>query len=391
MIVSRLCEDDLSTVLVNPAGWTTHLERFVRNKIGALENRMVTFDGERSLLSTARFKQRGFESVNGAWPDAIVLHWLGNSSLSIEQIGRLSRLKRPIFWVLHDMWPFCGAEHYALPGLDHRFREGYTKENRPAGERGPDINLATWKRKNRSWRTPIRLIAPSNWMAAQARESRLMGRWPLTVIPYPLDIDWWGALSKNAARQILGIPPRKHVLLYGAVGGAKDPRKGADLLEASLGHLDGQLDQTGKDLSIYLFGGDGLKSAPNRLKIHGLPFLDDEALRLYYSAADAVIVPSKQDNLPQVAMEAMASGAPVIGFNVGGLPDLVTHGHSGLLVEPFSTRLLAEAIWSVVRSPSLQQKLAIGARAASQRWQPVRIAQEYLETLDCPPPPKTRR
>ena len=83
------------------------------------------------------------------------LHWLGDNTISIEEVGKL---KGPIFWTLHDQWPFCGAEHYTHPpfnkeGLqinDFRYRQNYSSKSRIFDEKGFDLNRWTWQRKKRS-------------------------------------------------------------------------------------------------------------------------------------------------------------------------------------------------------------------------------------------------
>ena len=120
------------------------------------------------------------------------LHWLGDSTLSIEEIGRL---RCPVLWTLHDQWPFSGAEHYApLPGSGsdlaalERFTSGYEQETSPALERRCDLNRWTWQRKQCSWRQSMTLICPSQWMADCVQRSSLMGDWPCHVIPNPLNV-----------------------------------------------------------------------------------------------------------------------------------------------------------------------------------------------------------
>ena len=94
------------------------------------------------------------------------LHWLGDSTLSIEEIGRLPC---PVLWTLHDQWPFSGAEHYApLPGSGsdlaalERFTSGYERQTTPALERTCDLNRWTWQRKHRSWRQANDLDLPQS-------------------------------------------------------------------------------------------------------------------------------------------------------------------------------------------------------------------------------------
>ena len=83
------------------------------------------------------------EQINRSDADIINLHWVQREMISIKDI---SRINKPIVWTLHDMWAFCGAEHYTP---DLRWREGYTPYNRPSYEFGFDINYWTWKRKKK--------------------------------------------------------------------------------------------------------------------------------------------------------------------------------------------------------------------------------------------------
>lgn len=75
-------------------------------------------------------------------PDLIFIHWIGNEMISLKQIFELEKIKK--IWVLHDMWLYCGAEHYTE---SIRFIEGYNKSNKPYFEKGFDLNLWNWERK----------------------------------------------------------------------------------------------------------------------------------------------------------------------------------------------------------------------------------------------------
>ena len=86
------------------------------------------------------------------------LHWIGGEMASVKDIGRI---KKPVIWTLHDMWAFCGAEHYTL---DKRWCDGYKKNNRLSNESGFDINRWTWKRKMKHWKNPFQIVAVSNWL-----------------------------------------------------------------------------------------------------------------------------------------------------------------------------------------------------------------------------------
>ncbi len=317
------------------------------------------------------------------------LHWLGDSTLSIEEIGRLPC---PVLWTLHDQWPFSGAEHYApLPGSGsdlaalERFTSGYEQETSPALERTCDLNRWTWQRKQRSWRKPMTLICPSQWMADCVQRSTLMSGWPCHVIPNALNLQQWSPVEPLLARRLLHLPPDVPLVLFGAMDGTADPRKGADVLEQALLSLAKCCKGQSKQPHLVIFGQD--RSARQQsfgLPVHCLGHLHDAvSLRLAYSAADVMVVPSRLDNLPNTATEAMACGTPVVAFRTGGLPEIVNDGISGRLAEAFDPEDLAHCIASVVFHVEKQRAMAQQARQqAEDRWHPKRIAALYASAYD---------
>lgn len=85
---------------------------------------------------------------------------------------------------------------------------------------------------------------------------------------------------------------------------------------------------------------------------------DDLALRLLYSAVDVTVLPSIQENLPQMAVESIACGTPVVAFNATGFPDIVDHGKNGYLASPYDANDLGSGIVHILEHPdptSLQQ------------------------------------
>jgi len=105
---------------------------------------------------------------------------------------------------------------------------------------------------------------------------------------------------------------------------------------------------------------------------------DNQCLRLHYAAADLLVIPSRQDNLPNTGLEAQACGLPVVGFRIGGLPDIVDHHISGALADPFDPLSLARAIHWVIADPDRHAGLRQAARERALReWAPARIASRY--------------
>ena len=107
------------------------------------------------------------------------------------------------------------------------------------------------------------------------------------------------------------------------------------------------------------------------------------SLRLAYSAADVMVVPSRLDNLPNTATEAMACGTQVVAFRTGGLPEIVNDGITGLLADAFEPEDLAQCIAEVVFHPEKQRVMAQQSRQqAEERWHPKRIAALYASAYD---------
>ena len=319
--------------------------------------------------------------------DIVHLHWIGDSVISIEEIGKINQ---PLIWTLHDQWPFCGAEHYTsynhnneIINAENRFQSGYKKNNRPKNEFLHDLNKSTWLRKKASWKKQIEIVCPSKWMADCVQRSELMHNWPTTIIPYPINLEIWSPFDKFKARELLNLPVDRPLILFGAVGGTNDPRKGSALLFEALEYLKKQISDTSlENLEVVVFGQE---RESNKKKIafpvHFLGhFNDDLSLRLLYNAADLFVLPSIQDNLPQTGLEAQATGTPVVAFRCGGMIDIVEHELTGSLAKPFDPNALASSIFWVLKDKERLKKLGIESRTRAQRiWDPSIIADKYMK------------
>jgi len=300
------------------------------------------------------------EAVNHSDADIVHLHWI-NEMLSVEAIGAL---QKPLVWTLHDMWPFCGAEHYGPDGPEARFHHGYREDNRPMGESGPDLNRWVWERKCRAWiGQRFHVVAPSRWMAECAGGSVLFRDLPIQAIPNPLDVQFWCPRDRYQVRERLRWPTGKPIILAGASGGVNNWLKGGDLVYFTVLQLE-RIYRTNFEVAIFGEVDYAFQSLEWPCRMHWLGNIDDDDwLASIYSAADVMLVPSRQDNLPQTAVEAQACGTPVVAFDVGGLSDIVEHQKTGWLARPFDTRHLAEGIAWILSDKERWQQLGYAARA----------------------------
>lgn len=288
--------------------------------------------------------------INASEADIVHIHWVQAEMLSISD---LARINKPLVWTLHDMWAFCGAEHTAQ---DCRWRDGYESFNRPTHETGFDINRWTWKRKKKYWRLPIQVVVPSGWLGSCVSDSKLMKNWPVTIIPNPINIRDWAPIDKHMSRQLLGLPSEVPLLLFGALGGGSDRNKGFDLLSEALKYLSNEI----SGLELVVLGQRAPRNLPKLgYPIHYLGHLSDNlSLRIAYSAADVLVVPSRVEAFGQTASEAHACGVPVVGFNNSGLTEIVSHKKTGYLAQAFDTKDMAVGIeWVLNNAHTLGLRL----------------------------------
>ena len=138
---------------------------------------------------------------------------------------------------------------------------------------------------------------------------------------------------------------KSKVVLF--LGGTKDQRKGWDLLESSLEFCK-------SSFVLLVVGGTSKKisSEYSQIEVFGIQNISNiEELRSLYSRSNLVVVPSRIEALPQTATEAMSCGTPVVGFDIGGLRDIITNGKNGILVPKFDIGHLSSAIDKILSRP----------------------------------------
>lgn len=309
--------------------------------------------------------------------DVLHLHWVA-FLVDWPSFFRDLPPRLPLVWTLHDENPFTGGCHYAADC------DGFTR--RCGGcpgltVSGPgDLSHAGWRRKHRALArlAPHRLhvVTPSRWLARRAEASTLLGRFPCSTIPNGVDVQRFVPGSQAEARAALAIPDDGRAVVLFVASNLGDRRKGfatlCEALEALPAAAPARLLSVGKD------PGTTRVRVPH-VHLGSLPGESDR-LRRAYVAADVAVVPSLEDNLPNTALEALASGVPLVASNVGGLPDLVAPGVTGLLVEPGDAGGLAAALAAVLADPGRRAAMARAARqSAVEVYSLERIAARHAD------------
>jgi glycosyltransferase involved in cell wall biosynthesis len=313
-------------------------------------------------------------------PDIINLHWVCNGFLRIET---LSKFKKPLVWTLHDMWPFTGGCHYNQ-GCE-KYQESCGSCPQLGSSKAADLSRQVWQRKSKAWKNSnLTIVSPSKWLADCAHASALFQDLRIELIPYSLDVQKYQPIDRMLARNLLGLPQDKQIVLFGAIGATSDPRKGFHLLLPALQKIR-QSPAWQDELELAIFGASEPISIPNYgFRTHYLGRLgDDISLSLVYAAADVFVAPSIQDNLPNTVMEALSCGLPSVTFKIGGMPDMIEHEQTGYLATPFEVEDLAEGIVWVLEDKDRHQKLRYNSREKSlKEFAPEVQARRYLSLYE---------
>src|SRR5262249_20388879 len=142
-----------------------------------------------------------------------------------------------------------------------------------------------------------------------------------------------------------------------------DPVKGADVLLRAVPLVRRHVPD-----AAFLFVGPkppAGETCPEGVRY--VPFLPKEQLLRYYREAALCVVPSLWDNSPNTVYEAMAAGRAVVASRVGGIPELVADGETGLLVPPGDAEQLAAAIVRLLADAGLRQAMGRAGRARIQQ------------------------
>jgi glycosyltransferase involved in cell wall biosynthesis len=372
----RVAEGDNDSP-ISPATRMGKWISIARDKTGvAIQRLFGRNDG--NTLSVNALPSRWSAKINRMDVDVVNLQWVGQETLSIDDIGRIDK---PVVWTAQDLWPISGARHYEF-GYTDRQKSDHPREAH-AAKQGAADKIDQWvrARKKRAWSANISIVCPSRWMADQVRSSEIGRSWHISVIPNVVDTELFKPLQKQFCRQVFNIASDKKLVTCGAYSFLRDLRKGGDLFMAAMDKLASHA--MAPDIEICIFGqADNPGNPKLPFRTHWIPRVyDQQTLALIYNLSDVVVVPSREDNLPQVGTEAQACGVPVGAFNCTGMPDVVEHRKSGYLALPFDVDELASGIaWML--SEDRHVELGRNARLrATQLWAPEIVVPQYLATF----------
>lgn len=276
--------------------------------------------------------------------DVIYLHWVQGGFLSLSSIRKILELNKPVVFFMHDMWSITGGCHYSFNCDKYKTRCGNCQVF--SNQRDNDLSTKQFDKKQKLYSQfdNIYFIAPSLWMTKCAKDSSLARQKPVFNIPNIINEDIFKPVEKTFARKMFNISDKGLVIAFGAMS-LNSPYKGWAYMKEALKVL--KYNFNSNDITMLVFG-SGFNSAiasdiPYNTRFLG--YLNDEySLALVYNAADVFVTPSLADNLPTTILESLSCSTPVVGFNVGGIPDMIRHKENGYIAEYKDAKDLANGI-----------------------------------------------
>lgn len=289
--------------------------------------------------------------------DIINLHWV-SGLISPSTVHYIAGNVAPIVWTLHDMAAFTGGCHYD-GGC-----EGYAKSCDLCPQAGPTLGfqfpkryLATKRKAFNSIPTDrLAIVTPSKWLGEEVEKS-VLGRFERYVIPNSVNIDEYIPQPAHAARNRLGLPLDRPILFFIA-DRLDSRRKGSDLFDAFFQKIRTEC----PDIFIAVAGGGEIECLSSDYSQSFGHVSNTEKLVDLYSASDITLLLSRQDNLPNIILESMACGTPVAGLDIGGVPDLVRNGKSGITVPDGDITALAKQVSTLLKTPDCLAEFSTTSR-----------------------------
>lgn len=249
----------------------------------------------------------------------INLHW---TSRILDYSSFFTNLKVPLVWTLHDMQAFSGG--YPYESSNHSILGFLFRRN---------IRIKKSLLKNKS----IHIVCPSNWLCSLSERSHLFSGFPHHVINNGINTEVFTYKDKQASRKKLNISESEKLILFVSQS-ISSKRKGIALLMETFN------DDYFKSVKLLALGQCDSRSYPSA-NIDFTGYISDKSILAdYYNAADLFVIASLEDNLPNTILESLCCGTPVVGFNIGGIPELIQDGSNGIISRELTVEGLRKAI-----------------------------------------------
>ncbi|ACL93934.2 glycosyltransferase [Caulobacter vibrioides] len=314
----------------------------------------ITFYAQEFLTQVDRHSLQKLMEVESI--DLLLIHSF--RGLGYDFITALAELNKPTIFILHDLALTCMNKSMSRKGKDCAFTCAQCRITQHI------ITNALNSIDN------LMIIGPSMMILNTVRDELQLKKARFEYLP--------NANEYNSIVRVRGNAPPPFKMGY---FGRLEHDKGVDQLKFIVDaisqlypvelHIAG--DGSLKDLVTSWHGKDGIH-------FHG--FVPSDRMVLLYEKIDCLLLPSMwKENFPGVAVQAIMTGAPVIGFDSGGISEIIEDGKSGFLAARGDFKGLACAVIKLIESPNLLNEMSKAALERSKQYDPKYLSAKMIEIL----------
>ena len=315
--------------------------------------------------------------------DIIHLHWINQGMVSLSCLKKMIKDGKKIVWTLHDEWPYLGICHYRGDCQETECRQCPLLP-------GNIAHKHYLQKQNIYKKGNITFVGCSQWITDRAKQA--MPDAEVVHINNCVPHNIFRHIDQTEARKKLDLPLDNKIILFCSQN-LKDERKGYTYLQQALEkfiiHNSQFIIQGPQSMALDSHspkgeeGGDQLSTLNSQLSTicigkGGRYISSPEEMAMMYAAADVFVTPSLQDNLPNTIAEAMSCGTPCVGFNVGGIPEMIDHLQNGYVAQYKDVNDLAEGIQYVLTHDMREAALHKAASAYGE----THVAQKYINVYE---------
>lgn len=322
---TMLCRKNLSWWHGKPQSWQSIVERGLIWASNGFSKKGL-WDTDWGLFGQDITRTEEYKSA-----DVIHLHYVQQGFISLGCIRKMLNDGKKIVWTMHDEWALDSIHHYTYnPVKPCRFIENKKRKLYASGK--------------------ITFVTCSRWLKDLSKAKPLAQGQNIVSIPNPIDSDLFKPIPGKEKKDILFVAQN-----------VNDERKGIKYLNEAVEILK----RRGINVEVKALGRD-------------IPYISNvKEMAELYASFRCFVTPSLQDNLPNTIMEAMSCGTPCVGFNVGGIPEMIDHKENGYIATYKDAKDLANGIVYVLDN---QQQLSAKAREkVLQTYNEAVVAQRYME------------
>ena len=356
--------------------------------------KMLVRDKETDQLTVSALPQSWRQQWNFLWERFVVwtrLHFKREHLFEIDiancgtDITKLPILEsgKPVVWTMHDIWPATAICHYCR-GCEQYQVECTKCPLLPGGSMAKRV----WRQKVRMLQSQcITFVCCSEWLAGEAKKSALLAGQRIVSIPNAIDSRVFCPQDKQQARQILGLPVDRRIILFVSQR-VTDPRKGMNYFVEAIQTLVQQHPEMRENTGVAILGGHAEEVA-SQLALPSYPLgyvSDPQRIVSVYNAADVFVLPSLE---PNTLMEAMACGVPCVSFRVGGIPEMIDHQSNGYVAQPCDANDLAQGIHYVLAEADYDELSHECVKKVARCYSQQSVANRYIEEYQLRMKPKS--